>query len=153
MLKFKLINAILFLVKALINFYIFLGWVDMEDKIISCLSKEIIEKFKSKLNIEKEMTEFLESSITMESKIRALELLYLCQLYSNAYIGPDPRGKANMLSSSIYSLLNTKNEEEFNVRVTKLEEFVNILKNAETHPISTTKLKLEDKQKYKDVIW
>ncbi len=125
----------------------------MENEIISCLSKEIIEKFRVKLNIEEEMAEFLKTSISMDSKIKALELLYLCQLYSNAYVGPDPRYKTRELSSNIHLLLDTKNEEEFKVRIAKLEEFVEILKNAEIHPISTTKKKLEDKQKYKGVIW
>lgn len=125
----------------------------MENEIISYLSKEIIEKFRGKLNIEEEMAEFLKTSINIDSKIKALELLYLCQLYSNAYIGPDPRVKVRELSSNIYLLLNIKNEEEFNTRIARLENFVEILKSAETHPISTTKTKLEDKEKYKGVIY
>ncbi len=125
----------------------------MENEIINCLSKEIIEKFRIKLNIEEKMAEFLKTSISIDSKIRALELLYLCQLYSNAYLGPDPRFKIRELSSNVDLLLNAKNEEEFKVSIANLEEFVEILKISETHPISTTKTKLEDKQKYKGVIW
>ena len=47
----------------------------MDDEIISSLSKEIVEKFKSKLNIEEEMKSFIETSITKDTKKKVLELL------------------------------------------------------------------------------
>ena len=122
----------------------------MDDEIISSLSKEIVEKFKSKLNIEEEMKSFIETSITKDTKKKVLELLYLCQLYSDAYIGPDPRGKLRLLSN-VYSVLKAQNEEEVKEKIVNLERIVTLMKNAETNPILTTKIKLEDIQKYKGV--
>ena len=122
----------------------------MDDEIISSLSKEIVEKFKSKLNIEEEMKSFIETSITKDTKKKVLELLYLCQLYSDAYIGPDPREKLRLLSN-VYSVLKAQNEEEVKEKIVNLEKIVTLMKNAETNPILTTKIKLEDIQKYKGV--
>jgi len=124
----------------------------MENEIINCLATEIVEKFKGKLDIEEEMELFLKTPLNIENKERALELLYLCQLYSNAYVGPDPRGKSNLLSN-VHSVLNAQSEEDFKNKIVNLEKVVETLKNAEIHPILTTKTKLEDKQKYKDGIF
>ena len=121
----------------------------MDDEIISSLSKEIVEKFKSKLNIEEEMKSFIETSITKDTKKKVLELLYLCQLYSDAYIGPDPRAKLRLLSN-VYSVLKAP-KEEVKEKIVNLEKIVTLMKNAETNPILTTKIKLEDIQKYKGV--
>jgi len=124
----------------------------MENEIINYLATEIVEKFKGKLELEEEMKSFLKTSLNIENKERALELCYLCQLYSNAYVGPDPRGKSNLLSN-VHSVLNAQSEEDFKNKIVNLEKVVETLKNAEIHPILTTKTKLEDKQKYKNVIF
>ena len=124
----------------------------MEDKLINALANEIIEKLKRKLDIEKEMKEFLLSEISKENKEKTLEQLYLFQLYSNAYIGPDPRGKHNLFSNAKL-VLTSKSDEELITRIEKLKQVVELLKNAELNPLSTIKVKLEDKEKYKNVIF
>lgn len=125
----------------------------MEKEIISCLSKEIIRKFKNKfgsrLNIEEELNIFLKSSLSEDNKKKTLELLYLFQLYGDAYIGPDPRGKSSLLTY-VSSVLHSQTEDEFNTKIENLEHVVEMCKLAETHPISTTKRILEDAEKYKN---
>ena len=125
----------------------------MENEIINELANEVIEKLKDKIfNIEKEMVEFLKSQISEENKEKALEQLYLFQLYSDAYVGPDPRGKKSMYTNAIL-VLTAKNDENLLNEIEKLKEITEFMKNAETHPLSTIKRKLEDKGKYKGVIF
>lgn len=122
----------------------------MEDKLINALANEIIEKLKGKLDIEKEMKEFLLSKISKEYKEKILEQLYLFQLYSNAYVGPDPRGK-NTLFANVILVLTSKSDEEVITRIENLKQEVELLKNAEINPLYTIKIKLEDEEKYKNV--
>lgn len=122
----------------------------MEDKLINALANEIIEKLKGKLDIEKEMKEFLLSKISKEYKEKTLEQLYLFQLYSNAYVGPDPRGK-NTLFANVILVLASKSDEEVIARIENLKQEVELLKNAEINPLYTIKIKLEDEEKYKNV--
>lgn len=122
----------------------------MEDKLINALANEIIEKLKGKLDIEKEMKEFLLSKISKEYKEKTLEQLYLFQLYSNAYVGPDPRGK-NTLFANVILVLTSKSDEEVITRIENLKQEVELLKNAEINPLYTIKIKLEDEEKYKNV--
>ena len=122
----------------------------MEDKLINALANEIIEKLKGKLDIEKEMKEFLLSKISKEYKEKILEQLYLFQLYSNAYVGPDPRGK-NTLFANVILVLTSKSDEEVIARIENLKQEVELLKNAEINPLYTIKIKLEDEEKYKNV--
>lgn len=122
----------------------------MEDKLINALANEIIEKLKGKLDIEKEMKEFLLSKISKEYKEKTLEQLYLFQLYSNAYVGPDPRGK-NTLFANVILVLTSKSDEEVIARIGNLKQEVELLKNAEINPLYTIKIKLEDEEKYKNV--
>lgn len=122
----------------------------MEDKLINALANEIIEKLKGKLDIEKEMKEFLLSKISKENKEKTLEQLYLFQLYSNAYVGPDPRGK-NTLFANVILVLTSKSDEEVITRIENLKQEVELLKNAEINPLYTIKIKLEDEEKYKNV--
>ena len=122
----------------------------MEDKLINALANEIIEKLKGKLDIEKEMKEFLLSKISKEYKEKTLEQLYLFQLYSNAYVGPDPRGK-NTLFANVILVLTSKSDEEVIARIENLKQEVELLKNAEINPLYTIKIKLEDEEKYKNV--
>lgn len=122
----------------------------MEDKLINALANEIIKKLKGKLDIEKEMKEFLLSKISKEYKEKTLEQLYLFQLYSNAYVGPDPRGK-NTLFANVILVLTSKSDEEVIARIENLKQEVELLKNAEINPLYTIKIKLEDKEKYKNV--
>lgn len=122
----------------------------MEDKLINALANEIIKKLKGKLDIEKEMKEFLLSKISKEYKEKTLEQLYLFQLYSNAYVGPDPRGK-NTLFANVILVLTSKSDEEVITRIENLKQEVELLKNAEINPLYTIKIKLEDEEKYKNV--
>ena len=115
----------------------------MEDKLINALANEIIKKLKGKLDIEKEMKEFLLSKISKEYKEKTLEQLYLFQLYSNAYVGPDPRGK-NTLFANVILVLTSKSDEEVITRIENLKQEVELLKNAEINPLYTIKIKLED---------
>ena len=122
----------------------------MEDKLINALANEIIKKLKGKLDIEKEMKEFLLSKISKEYKEKTLEQLYLFKLYSNAYVGPDPRGK-NTLFANVILVLTSKSDEEVIARIENLKQEVELLKNAEINPLYTIKIKLEDEEKYKNV--
>ena len=122
----------------------------MEDKLINALANEIIKKLKGKLDIEKEMKEFLLSKISKQYKEKTLEQLYLFQLYSNAYVGPDPRGK-NTLFANVILVLTSKSDEEVITRIENLKQEVELLKNAEINPLYTIKIKLEDEEKYKNV--
>lgn len=122
----------------------------MEDKLINALANEIIKKLKGKLDIEKEMKAFLLSKISKEYKEKTLEQLYLFQLYSNAYVGPDPRGK-NTLFANVILVLTSKSDEEVIARIENLKQEVELLKNAEINPLYTIKIKLEDEEKYKNV--
>ena len=122
----------------------------MEDKLINALANEIIKKLKGKLDIEKEMKEFLLSKISKEYKEKTLEQLYLFQLYSNAYVGPDSRGK-NTLFANVILVLTSKSDEEVITRIENLKQEVELLKNAEINPLYTINIKLEDEEKYKNV--
>ena len=122
----------------------------MENEVVNTLANEIIEKLSGKLNIENEMREFLLSDISKENKEKVLEQLYLFQLYSNAYVGPDPKGKIYLFSNAKL-VLTSKSDEELITRMEELKQAVELLKNAELNPLSTIKAKLEDKEKYKNV--
>ena len=50
-------------------------------------------------------------------------------------------------------VLTAKNDENLLNEIEKLKEITEFMKNAETHPLSTIKRKLEDKGKYKGVIF
>ena len=103
----------------------------MKKELISYLSNILKKNFIEKIaNIDEAIDKFLNSNISEVNKMAVLEQLYLFQLYSSAYIGPDPRAKSNILSS--YSLvLNVIDDNDF-------------MKNAETHPLETFNKKLED---------
>ena len=90
------------------------------------------------------MVNFLKSQTSEENKGKALEQLYLFQLYSNAYVGPDPRGKKSIYTN-VSLVLNSKNDEELLNKIEKLKEATEFMKTRETHPLSTIKRKLEDK--------
>ncbi len=131
----------------------------MQNDIINSLSKEIVDKFankpsqyEGKMDIKDSMNEFLNSSISIALKLKVLELLYMFQLYSGAYTGPDPRGKSTIFSI-VHIILGIKNEEEIASKIKDLEKKVELLKGIESNPINTTKIKLEDKEKYKSVIF
>ena len=125
----------------------------MENELINTLANDIIEKLKGKIfSIEKDMIEFLQSQVNKKNKEKVLEQLYLFQLYSNAYIGPDPRGKSNMFANAI-TVLKAKNDEEVSIKIEKLKEITEFMKNAEINPLSTFKRELEDKLKCKNIIF
>ena len=113
----------------------------------------IINKFeKEYINIEEKMLRFLKSSISEENKDKVLELLYLFQLYSNAYLGPDPKAVSKRKMQAEF-ILNSINDEELLKRIEELEETVRLMQEAETHPIESLKRKFEDQEKYTDVIF
>jgi len=124
----------------------------MDDEVINVLANDIIEKLTGKVDIKNEMKVFLLSDISKENKEKTLEQLYLFQLYSNAYIGPDPRAKNNFFSN-VKVVLDSKNDEELMPKFEQLKQIVEIFKNAETNPLFTMKTKLYDNEKYKNVIF
>lgn len=116
----------------------------MEKELISYLSNILKKNFIEKIaNIDEAIDNFLNSNISEVNKMAVLEQLYLFQLYSSAYIGPDPRAKSNILSS--YSLvLNIRDDNDLLENLSKFKNIVDVMKNAETHPLETFKKKLED---------
>ena len=125
----------------------------MEDNLVNVLANEVAEKLKEKIwNIKEEMTKFLESSISECNKEKVLEQLYIFQLYSNAYVGPDPRGQKSIFSC-VNLVLNATSDEEILNSIEKLKETTEYLKEIETHPLNTMKRKLEDSENYGKVIF
>lgn len=116
----------------------------MEKELISYLSNILKKNFIKKIaNIDEAIDNFLNANISEVNKMAVLEQLYLFQLYSSAYIGPDPRAKSNILSS--YSLvLNVKDDNDLLENLSKFKTIIDVMKNAETHPLETFKKKLED---------
>lgn len=125
----------------------------MEDEVINELANEIIEKLKGKIyKIEEYMTGFLQSQISQENKAKALEQLYIFQLYSDAYVSPDPRVKMRLFVDAEL-VLTAENDEEVLKKIEILKTTTETMKYNETHPLVTTKRKLEDREKFKNVIW
>ena len=124
----------------------------MKNEVLDILANEIVEKLSGKLNVKDEMKEFLLSEISKENKEKTLEQLYLFQLYSNAYVSPDPRFKNNLMLSAI-PLLNSKNDEELIPRLEKLQQTVELFKSAELNPLSTIERRIKDKVKYEGIIF
>lgn len=125
----------------------------MEKELISYLSNILKENFIEKIaNINEAVDNFLNANISEVNKMAALEQLYLFQLYSSAYIGPDPRAKSNILSS--YSLvLNVKDDKDLLENLSKFKTIIDVMKNAETHPLETFKRKLEDDRNSENLIF
>lgn len=125
----------------------------MEKELISYLSNILKENFIEKIaNINEAVDNFLNANISEVNKMAALEQLYLFQLYSSAYIGPDPRAKSNILSS--YSLvLNVKDDNNLLENLSKFKTIIEVMRNAETHPLETFKRKLEDDRNSENLIF
>ena len=125
----------------------------MEKELISYLSNILKKNFIEKIaNINEAVDNFLNANISEVNKMAALEQLYLFQLYSSAYIGPDPRAKSNILSS--YSLvLNVKDDKDLLENLSKFKTIIDVMKNAETHPLETFKRKLEDDRNSENLIF
>ena len=119
----------------------------MDDLILKELAKEIVNKLKGKMiSIETDMEEFLKTQISEENKKKALEQLYLFQLYSNAYLGPDPRGQKSIFVNAIL-VVNSKNDDELLDKIERLKEVTEFMKSIETHPFSAIERKIKDKKK------
>lgn len=117
---------------------------------INELAKEIVEKYKLlSIDLEEKIEEFLGSDINLENKVKTLEQLYLLQLYSNAYISPDPRFKNGIIVHQSTNLLKARNDAESLASIKASEEKIRIMQQAETNPFITTKKRLEDKEKFK----
>lgn len=125
----------------------------MEKELISYLSNILKKNFIEKIaNINEAVDNFLNANISEVNKMAALEQLYLFQLYSSAYIGPDPRAKSNILSS--YSLvLNVKDDNNLLENLSKFKTIIEVMRNAETHPLETFKRKLEDDRNSENLIF
>ena len=125
----------------------------MEKELISYLSNILKENFIEKIaNINEAVDNFLNANISEVNKMAALEQLYLFQLYSSAYIGPDPRAKSNILSS--YSLvLNVKDDNNLLENLSKFKTIIEVMRNAETHPLETFKRKLENDKNSENLIF
>ena len=125
----------------------------MEKELISYLSNILKENFIEKIaNINEAVDNFLNANISEVNKMAVLEQLYLFQLYSSAYIGPDPRAKSNILSS--YSLvLNVKDDNNLLENLSKFKTIIEVMRNAETHPLETFKRKLENDKNSENLIF
>lgn len=125
----------------------------MEKELISYLSNILKKNFIEKIaNINEAVDNFLNANISELNKMAALEQLYLFQLYSSAYIGPDPRAKSNILSS--YSLvLNVKDDNNLLENLSKFKTIIEVMRNAETHPLETFKRKLENDKNSENLIF
>ena len=51
------------------------------------------------------------------------------------------------------TVLKAKNDEEVSIKIEKLKEITEFMKNAEINPLSTFKRKLEDNLKCKNIIF
>ena len=122
----------------------------MEKELISYLSNILKENFIEKIaNINEAVDNFLNANISEVNKMAALDLF---QLYSSAYIGPDPRAKSNILSS--YSLvLNVKDDNNLLENLSKFKTIIEVMRNAETHPLETFKRKLENDKNSENLIF
>ena len=125
----------------------------MEKELISYLSNILKKNFIEKIaNIDEAIDNFLNANISEVNKMAVLEQLYLFQLYSSAYIGPDPRAKSNILSS--YSLvLNVKDDNNLLENLSKFKTIIEVMRNAETHPLETFKRKLENDKNSENLIF
>lgn len=121
----------------------------MKNELMNALANEVTKKLKNRgLDIEKDMTNFLQSQVSEKNKEQVLEQLYLFQLYSNAYLGPDPRAVNTTLTSAIL-ILDSKSDEDVLLKLEQLKDLVELMKNLETNPLSTIKRKLEDEKELK----
>ena len=122
--------------------------------VINKLKETIVKNldYKLKLDVREDLDNFLESDVSVENKEKLIELLYQFQLFSDAYLGPDPRA-INVYSSHIFMILKVKNNEEFKEKINSVEELVKTMKYAELNPIETMKKQLEDEEKYKNVLF
>lgn len=118
--------------------------------VLSTLANTIIERLKPIILIENDMKKFMDSQISEDMKKKVLNLLYQVQLYSRAYIGPDPRGRFSMFNS-VFEILNSKTDDEVTNNIPDVESTIKYLKVLEENPISQIAQKLIDKEKYEGV--
>lgn len=114
----------------------------MEEKVIERLSKTIVEKFSNKIDIKEEMDIFLNTSLSIEKKEEALELLYICQLYYCGCFCKDPRGMASILLS-MKSILGVKDDKSFECEIEDLKRNAEFLKQEATHPVDSMRSIIE----------
>lgn len=122
----------------------------MDKEVLENLGLKIGERFGSNLNVTEEIRLFLDNNLSLDSKKRALKDIYLCSLYSNAYLGPDPRSKSTLLMS-VYAVLKSNDDQELNQNLDRLNKATDILKEAEVNPIEAITNELENNHNQKDV--
>lgn len=124
------------------------------DDVLNYLAKDIVEKTEKclPLSIADDMDSFMKSEVSNKKKTEVLELLYLLQLYGNAYVSVDPRGK-NSLVTCVNFILRAKSDAEVDEHIEKLKFAVDKFREAETHPLETVKKMLEEKEETKGWIF
>ena len=82
----------------------------MEDKLINALANEIIKKLKGKLDIEKEMKEFLLSKISKEYKEKTGNIVFYSDPKCQEQIGTS---ETLVFASRNYALLNVEDKKVY----------------------------------------
>ena len=124
-----------------------------ENAIIQELKERVIQKCKKMGNYQdltQKIEQFSQTTITPKIKIEVYSLLYLLTLYSDGYVAVDPRARMRFLYDG-YRILDAKTDNEVMDGFPRLEQGVNVLKEAETKPIQNVIQFLQDKETYKDM--
>ena len=128
----------------------------MQERVIKNLAELIIADLKNDMyfsDIENVLNSFLDNNnIEIKEKEHVIELLYLYKVYKKGYISPDPRYTAKKVHE-VKNILETKNSKELNEKLKEVEEFVNMLKEAESNPMETAKRRIADEEEFKGVIF
>ena len=124
------------------------------DDVLNYLAKDVVEKIENclPLSIADDMDSFMKSDVSSQRKAEVLELLYLLQLYGNAFVSVDPRGK-NSLVTCVNFILRAKSDAEVDEHIERLKFAVDKFREAETHPLETVKKMLEEKKETKGWIF
>ncbi len=126
----------------------------MEDRFVNFVADEVVKKIKDKRRIDlgEDMKKFLlTENISKENKAQAIEQLYIFQVFSDAYLGPDPRAVSSIHVTSIFSVLGANNDEELLTALEKLKNLINRMQDLELNPYKQAKIRLGDSVKYADV--
>lgn len=128
----------------------------MQERVIKCLAELIIADLKNDMyfsDIENVLNSFLDNNnIEIKEKEHVIELLYLYKIYKKGYISPDPRYLSKKIIE-VKLILESKTSKELNEKLQEVEDFVNMLKEAESNPIESAKRRIEDEEEFKGVIF
>lgn len=124
------------------------------DDVLNYLAKDVVEKIEYclPLNIADDMDSFMKSEVSIKKRAEVLELLYLLQLYGNAFVSVDPRGKITLVTC-VNFILRAKSNDEVDAYIESLKFAVDKFREAETHPLETIKDMLKQREECKDIIF